>query len=106
MIKFADLPTVPEAADNLYEALLKDLGTGLYTEDELRKIVDEGCAIAVVVMKSIDSPMAAGAANLPKDQHNLVQMVALTMLSNTLRAAIDAAMLESFMTMLLGRPPE
>lgn len=106
MIKFADLPTVPAAADNLYETLLKDLGTGPYTPDELRKVVDEGCAISIAIMKSIDVPMAAGAANLPKNQHDLVQMVALTMTLNTLRAAIDVAMMESFLTMFLGPPSQ
>lgn len=100
MIKFSELPVQTSAADHLYESVLQDIGTGTYTPDQIRRMVDEGCAVAIAALKSIDKPMAEALKSFDESEQTIVEMVAVVMMTNTLKAASDVLLTESFFRML------
>lgn len=107
MIEFSKIPVNSQTADQLLRKLIADIGTGPWTEEELRRMVDEGCAAAVVVLKSIDGPMKAALDKFPDEgDKSVVEMVVITMVLKTLDRAIDLKMMESFLGMLGIKRPE
>lgn len=107
-MRFSDIPVNTAAADHLTRKLIHDLGTGPgdWTEEEIRRMVDEGCAAAVVILRSIDGPLDAAKGKFSEDQQRVVEMVAITMTLKTLDRAVELIMLESFLGMLGIKPPK
>lgn len=99
MIKFSELPVNSGAADALTAQLVADVGRA-WTQDEIRRMVDEGCAASVAILKAIDGPMQEALSRFSKEDQPVVFMIVLTMTMKTLDAAIEAHMLESFLRMM------
>lgn len=105
MIEFSKLPINSQVADQLLRKVLADIGTGTYTEDQLRSMVDEGCAAALAALSAIDGPMKIALDKFADESDkSIVEMVALTMMLKTLDRAIELKMLESLLGILGIKP--
>lgn len=105
-MRFSELPVQSDAADHLARKLIADIGSGPYGEEELRRMVDEGCAAAVAALKALDGPLDAAKSKFDESQHGTIDMIAISMMVNTLHRAIDLIALESFLGMLGIKPPK
>lgn len=108
MIRFSESTIQPAAADNLVKQLMEQVGgPDSYSEEELRRMVDEGCAAAVAILKSMDARLDSAGANFPVADRRVVEMVTFIMIQRTLGKAIDMIVAESFLAMMFGfRPPQ
>lgn len=107
-MRFSDTPVNSAAADHLARKLITDIGAGPgdWTEEEIRRMVDEGCAAAVTIIRSLDGPLESAKSKFSEHQQQVVEMVAIVMTLKTLDRAVELMMLESFLGMLGIKPPK
>lgn len=103
MIRFSNSAIQPQASDNLVKQLIGEVGgPGGYSEEELRRMVDEGCAAAVAILKSMDARLDAATAGFDQADQRVVEMVTFIMIQRTLSKSIELIVAESFISMMFG----
>lgn len=98
MIFFKDLPTHPEAADNLRDMLMARGGG--YSLEEITDLVDRGCSLSLAILRDMDDKLKDATNGLDDPESSVVQSIALTQLAMITKVSLEALALEAFLKMI------